>query len=82
MYEIETPAFGTTEFQLPYGQWVRVLREAGFTLERLEELQAPEGATHAVAVRGRGVGPPLAVGVRLGGPQAHGCSAERAGTAR
>ena len=38
-------AFGTTEFQLPYGQWVRVLHEAGFTLERLEELQAPEGAS-------------------------------------
>jgi len=45
MHEIETPAFGTTEFQLPYGQWVRVLREAGFTLERLEELQPPAGAS-------------------------------------
>lgn len=41
MYAIETPAFGTTEFQLPYGQWVRVLRDAGFTIERLEELRAP-----------------------------------------
>jgi Methylase involved in ubiquinone/menaquinone biosynthesis len=72
MHEIETPAFGTTEFQLPYGQWVRALREAGFTLERLEELQGTGGGDHSVAVRERGVGPPLAVGVRLGGPQAHG----------
>ena len=45
MHETDTPAFGTTEFQLPYGQWVRVLHEAGFTLERLEELQAPTGAS-------------------------------------
>ena len=45
MHETDTPAFGTTEFQLPYGQWVRVLQEAGFTLERLEELQAPAGAS-------------------------------------
>jgi hypothetical protein len=45
MHETDTPAFGTTEFQLPYGQWVRVLHEAGFTLVRLEELQAPVGAS-------------------------------------
>jgi hypothetical protein len=45
MHETDTPAFGTTEFQLPYGQWLRVLQEAGFTLERLEELQAPAGAS-------------------------------------
>ena len=43
--EVETPAFGTTEFQLPYGQWVRVLRGAGFVLERLAELRAPRGAS-------------------------------------
>ena len=30
------------------------------------------GCEHSVAVRERGVGPPLAVGVRLGGPQARG----------
>lgn len=45
LHTIATPAFGTTEFQLPYGQWVRVLRAAGFRLERLEELRAPEGGT-------------------------------------
>ena len=46
LHAIDTPAFGTTEFQLPYGQWVRVLRQAGFAVERLEELQAPaDGST-------------------------------------
>ena len=45
LHAIPTPAFGTTEFQLPYGQWVRVLRAAGLTVERLEELRAPAGAT-------------------------------------
>lgn len=45
LHEVETPAFGTTEFQLPYGQWVRVLRAAGLAVERLEEIRAPAGAT-------------------------------------
>ena len=45
LHEVETPAFGTTEFQLSYGDWVRVLRRAGFVVERLEEIRAPEGAT-------------------------------------
>jgi SAM-dependent methyltransferase len=45
IHETDTPAFGTTEFQLPYGQWVRVLHGAGVTLERLEELQAPKGVS-------------------------------------
>jgi SAM-dependent methyltransferase len=45
LHAIETPAFGTTEFQLPYGEWVRVLRDAGLTIERLEELQAPADGT-------------------------------------
>jgi SAM-dependent methyltransferase len=45
MHDIETSAFGTTEFQLSYGDWVRVLRAAGFTIEGLTELQAPAGAT-------------------------------------
>jgi SAM-dependent methyltransferase len=46
MHAMDTPAFGTTEFQLPYGEWVRVLRSAGFTVERLEELRAPEDAVN------------------------------------
>ena len=45
LHEIETPAFGTTEFQLSYGDWVRVLRSAGLEIERLEEIQAPEDGT-------------------------------------
>jgi SAM-dependent methyltransferase len=34
-----------SEFQLSHGDWVDVLREAGFELERLVELYAPEGAS-------------------------------------
>jgi SAM-dependent methyltransferase len=45
LYEIDTPAFGTTEFQLPYGQWFRVLRDAGFDVEGLTEIRAPEDGT-------------------------------------
>jgi SAM-dependent methyltransferase len=33
------------EFHLPHGEMIRVLREAGFEIEALHELQAPEGAT-------------------------------------
>jgi SAM-dependent methyltransferase len=35
----------TTEFQLPYGAWIRLLREHGFVVEDLIELRPPEGAT-------------------------------------
>ena len=31
----------TVEFQLPYGEWVRLFRDHGFELERLLELPAP-----------------------------------------
>jgi SAM-dependent methyltransferase len=35
------------EFQLGHGEWIAVLRAAGFEVERLVELQAPDGAvTH------------------------------------
>jgi hypothetical protein len=30
---------------LPYGEWIRLFSESGFTVERLVELRAPEGAT-------------------------------------
>ena len=33
------------EFHLPHGEMLRVLREAGFEVEALHELRAPEGAT-------------------------------------
>jgi len=34
-----------TEFHLPHGKWIEVLRDNGLAIERLVELQAPEGAT-------------------------------------
>jgi hypothetical protein len=33
------------EFDLPYGEWIRVFRATGFTVERLVELRAPEGGS-------------------------------------
>jgi SAM-dependent methyltransferase len=36
---------GSVEFHLSHGQWIRLLRENGFDVEGLIELQAPEGAT-------------------------------------
>jgi SAM-dependent methyltransferase len=38
-----TPETGV-EFQLTYGGWIEVLRDAGFEIERLVELQAPADA--------------------------------------
>ena len=34
----------TLEFQLPHGDWVRLLRDSGFEVEDLVEIQAPDGA--------------------------------------
>lgn len=37
-----------TDFQVPHGQIIRLLRSSGFEIEALLELQAPDGAsTHA-----------------------------------
>jgi hypothetical protein len=36
---------GPVEFHLPHGEMIRLLRESGFEIERLIELQAPKGAT-------------------------------------
>jgi SAM-dependent methyltransferase len=33
------------DFQLPYGTWIRLFRENGFTVEDLLELRPPPGAT-------------------------------------
>jgi hypothetical protein len=38
-------AEGGVEFHLPHGEMIRVLGEAGFAVESLHELRAPEGAT-------------------------------------
>jgi ubiquinone/menaquinone biosynthesis C-methylase UbiE len=34
----------TVDFQLPYGEWIRLFRANGFEVEDLIELRAPEGA--------------------------------------
>ena len=43
MHRFEWPE-GSVEFHLPYGEWIRLLRENGFGVEALVELQAPEDA--------------------------------------
>jgi ubiquinone/menaquinone biosynthesis C-methylase UbiE len=35
---------GSVEFQLPYGEWIRLFRENGFEVERLEEPRPPSSA--------------------------------------
>ena len=40
---------GETEFQLTHGDWITLLRDNGFAIERLVELQAPPGATTDVS---------------------------------
>ena len=44
MRRFEWPDEEGIEFHLPHGELIRVLGEAGFTVEALHELQAPEGA--------------------------------------
>ena len=62
-------ADGSVEFHLPHGEMIRLLRDSGFEVEDLVEVQIPEGATtstHSYA----GVGAPLAGGRGLEGAQA------------
>lgn len=49
MYRFEWPeGEGAVEYHLSHGDWIDLLRANGFEIERLVELQAPEGAeTHA-----------------------------------
>ena len=44
MHRFEWPDDHSVEFHLGYGDWIRVLRANGFTVEALIELQAPAGA--------------------------------------
>jgi SAM-dependent methyltransferase len=37
----------STEFHIPHGEWIRLLRSNGFEIEDLLELQAPEDSTTA-----------------------------------
>jgi SAM-dependent methyltransferase len=45
LHRVDWPADPSTEFALPHGQWIRLLRSNGFEIEDLIEIQAPEGAT-------------------------------------
>jgi len=45
MYRVEWPGESGIEFHLAHGDWVRLLRGAGFEIEDLIEIQPPEGAT-------------------------------------
>jgi len=35
---------GPVQFELPYGEWIRLFRANGFEIEELREIQPPEGA--------------------------------------
>jgi SAM-dependent methyltransferase len=41
LHSIAWPDDGSVEFNLPHGERIRVMREAGFEIERLHELQVP-----------------------------------------
>ncbi len=43
MYGIDVARRGGIEYHLPHGDWIRLLREHGFEIEALLELQAPDG---------------------------------------
>ena len=44
MYRFEWPGEEGVEFHLAHGEWIRLLRDTGFEIEALVELQAPEDA--------------------------------------
>lgn len=44
MHRTVWPDDTSVEFHLPHGEWIRLLREHGFEIERLIEIQAPPGA--------------------------------------
>ncbi|NJD29244.1 MAG: methyltransferase domain-containing protein [Chloroflexi bacterium] len=46
MYRQEWPDDGSVEFHLPHGEWIRLLRETGFEIERLVEVRAPDDAVN------------------------------------
>ena len=45
MHRVEWPDDPGVEFHLPFGEWIRLLRAHGFTIEDLVELRPAEGAT-------------------------------------
>jgi len=42
LHSVTWPDDHSTEFNLPHGEWIRVMREAGFEIEALHEVQVPE----------------------------------------
>jgi len=59
---LELPYFGMhsqdvgeegVNYNLPYGEWIRLFREHGLVVEDLVEIQAPEGAPDDVSGRPR-----------------------------
>ena len=45
MHAVVDQPWEAIEFQLPYGEWVRLLRTNGFEIEALIELRPPADAT-------------------------------------
>ena len=45
MHRFEWPGESGVEFQLGYGDWIRLLRSSGFEVLDLIEVRAPEGRT-------------------------------------
>lgn len=45
LHRIEWPGDSGVEFHLTHGDWIRLLRQSGFSIEDLIEVQAPEGAS-------------------------------------
>jgi SAM-dependent methyltransferase len=45
MYRLEWPGDASVQFNLPHGDWIRMLRRSGFEIENLVELRPPPDAT-------------------------------------
>jgi SAM-dependent methyltransferase len=43
--DVDDPSWRTTEFQLPYGEWIRLFRANGLAIDDLIELRPPADAT-------------------------------------
>ena len=62
MHKTIWPDDTSVEFHLPHGEWIRLLRAAGFEIERLVEIQAPVDATTTYTpIATDRVGPPVAI---------------------
>lgn len=50
MHRLTWPDDPSTEFHLPHGDWIRLLRSCGFDIEDLIELRPPEGSVNAYGI--------------------------------